>query len=76
MGALFKVFYIQNKEMSHSWFYHFDTRMSKICLFLISFLNGVEWWTTFAPVQKILDNVHDLKLMRLFRNGPDRKSVV
>ena len=40
MDAWFKVFYIQNKEMSHSWFYQFDTRMPKICLFLISYLNG------------------------------------
>ena len=49
MDAWFKVFYIQNKEMSHSWFYQFDTRMPKICLFLISYLNG----GLFLPLYKI-----------------------
>ena len=46
--AWFKVFYIHNIEMSHYRFYHFDTRMSKICLFLISFLNGA----LFLPLSK------------------------
>ena len=49
VDAWFKVFYIQNIEMSHSWFYHFNTRMPKICLYLISFLNG---GLIFAPIQK------------------------
>ena len=44
----FKVFYIQNKEMSHSWFYHFNTRMPKICLFLIGFWSG----GLFLPLSK------------------------
>ena len=65
--AWFKVFYIQNIEMSHSWFYHFDTRMPKICLFLISFFNS----GLFLPLsKKFLTMSMDLKLMRLFRNVP------
>ena len=65
--ARFIVFYIQNIEMNHSWFYHFDTRMPKICLFLISFFNG----GLFLPLsKKFLFLSMDLKLMRLFRNVP------
>ena len=66
-GSKCFIFRIKKWLMSHSWYYHFDTRMPKICLFLSSFLNG----RLFFPLSiKFLIMSMDLILMRLFKNWP------
>ena len=66
-GSKCFIFRIKKWLMSHSWYYHFDTRMPKRCLFLISFFNG----GLFLPLsKKFLTVSMDLKLLRLFKNGP------
>ena len=66
-GSKCFIFRIKKWLMSHSWYYHFDTRMPKICLFLSSFLNG----GLFCPLSiKFLIMSMDLILMRLFKNWP------